>query len=93
MELKLEYQAELMQKITANIREATNQVFADLLKQLLGREPVPADGKRLGLAMANSNLDMNMVYHVTFDDVFIGHLYISLVPGDSKVTFKPAVKN
>jgi hypothetical protein len=82
-------QGDLYKKVMAHIKEAQKVLMADLLRKLLKRDPLPEDAKRLELNLANKDVDL-IIYHVSFDNTFIGHLYVEITEETGNVTFKPA---
>jgi Na+-translocating ferredoxin:NAD+ oxidoreductase RnfG subunit len=74
-------------EIQQNIKEAQRALVANLLKQILKRDITPEDSKLIEFTIANKDAGQ-VVWHLTFDNSFIGHVYVDLHSGT--VTFKPS---
>lgn len=62
------------------------QVLTRVLKQLVGREPLPEDGKRFSKVYLQGDY---LNYQLAFDEIVIGEMVFTQLWNEITVTFKP----
>lgn len=68
--------------------ELEEEIIKGILKQILGREPIPEDAKQLTAYRCEDDNDL-LDYHLCYNSIHIGKVVFDLKGHSISVTFKP----